>query len=367
MNYTNIAGFAKQVGEFIPIRYSNGDPLSKKDENYVLKQVLSQNFYFNRVPGWEHGTPYWTDIDKIQTKQADGTEYNPIRAQGTVEDDSLESDVAKGLKLTVAVCSVKVDDNGNIICLDWFNRLREFKKQGYTRIIVCPYYQVNPTKWQDTEEKAIRQFQAVANRRTGQKVIRDEDILELLRVTFDGTYDDILLLKDDMVDFLTSLDLGLSSQEIKGKANTVVRERQRQGNVEYFSRKDAEAWKADWWKNYESKGPWDTEPEICNAADSTRALRLWIQIMDHYIKTGEVYHFMTFDSSAVTHDGLDKGVKDLNKELRDIQKKVVKYVHKLHEKAGVNKLDPTWNIIGSIPQKIEEDGTKNVNCYGFQD
>ena len=76
---------------------------------------------------------------------------------------------------------------------------------------------------------------------------------------------------------------------------------------------------------------------------------------------------MTFDSSAVTHDGLDKGVKDLNKELRDIQKKVVKYVHKLHEKAGVNKLDPTWNIIGSIPQKIEEDGTKNVNCYGFQD
>ena len=89
--------------------------------------------------------------------------------------------------------------------------------------------------------------------------------------------------------------------------------------------------------------------------------------MDHYIKTGEVYNFMTFDSSAVTHDGLDNGVKELNKELRDIQKKVVKYVHKLHEISGVNKLDPTWHIIGSIPQKIEEDGTKNVNCYGFQD
>ena len=355
---------AEVLGRFVDIKN-----ISSVREEEILNALTRTDTYYYDVPGWGHGKPFWIDISDIRLKNADGTENNSIRLGGTGDQDGLESDVSKGLKTSVPLCAVYIDPDPDVEyvvqLLDWFNRVKEFGRQGYKRLPVVPYFRDNPTEFQLTLQDAIDDFRAVANRGTGQKVITEKEILELLRKRF-ATYP-LTGLKDRMVRYLTQLDLGLSSQEIKGKCNTVLRERERLGNIEYFSRKDAEAWKADWWKNYESKGPWDTEPEICNAADSTRALRLWIQIMDHYIKTGEVYHFMTFDSSAVTHDGLDKGVKDLNKELRDIQKKVVKYVHKLHEKAGVNKLDPTWNIIGSIPQKIEEDGTKNVNCYGFQD
>ena len=52
-------------------------------------------------------------------------------------------------------------------------------------------------------------------------------------------YDD---LKFDMIQYLKMLDLGLSIEEIIGKATTVIRDFKRRGNVQYFSRKDAEDW-----------------------------------------------------------------------------------------------------------------------------
>ena len=155
--------------------------------------------------------------------------------------------------------------------------------------------------------------------------------------------------------------------EIKGKCNTVLRERERLGNIEYFSRKDAEDFNDNWWEEYSSEGKWDDKPSLVNASDSTRALRLWVQIMNYYVETGNTFNFMSFHSGATQHADIDDGLKELKEELRELQMTTIKYVNRYNHEFGSDHVRPTWDHIGSIPQKIEDDGTKRTTWNGFQD
>ena len=57
----------------------------------------------------------------------------------------------------------------------------------------------------------------------------------------------------------------------------------------------------------------------------------------------------------------------LAEELRELQMTTIKYVNRYNHEFGADHVRPTWDHIGSIPQKIEDDGTKRTNWCGFQD
>ena len=254
--------------------------LTKKQEIAVINQLKDRESSYHNVPGWTNVDMFWIDISDINTQQPDGTTDNSIRLGGTGDQDSLEADVAKGLSTTVPLLSLWNSSVSENDLLDWFNRVEEFSRQGYTRLPAVKYVRDNSTEFQKTEQDAVDDFRAVANRRSGQKPITDNEVIELLGNRFeshlpiedDDKFED---LKDKMVNYLEQLDLGLSSNEIKGKANTVIRNFKRRGHVEYFSREDAETWAEtmnEFWKTqYEQTedDKFNINPNVVNAKDST--------------------------------------------------------------------------------------------------
>ena len=350
--------------------------LTPEQEIAVLEELKDRESSYHNVPGWKVDDVFWIDIINVNRKQPDGTTNNSIRLGGTGEQDSLEADVAKGLLSTVPLLSLWASSVHENDLLDWFNRVEEFERQGYTRLPAVRYVRDEPTEFQKTEQDAVDDFRAVANRRTGQKPITDNEVHELLRNRFESylpieTEDEFESLKDKMVIYLEELDLGLSSNEIKGKANTVIRDFKRRGNVEYFSREDAETWAERmnefWQTQYEQTedDKFDINPKVVNAKDSTRVLRMFKQLMQDFIKTHEPYEFITFNSGATSHDEIDTGVKETLEELEELQKLVIDYVNTYHYVYDGGTHTPTWDYKGSIPQKIRKDGSIPKNDLGL--
>ena len=350
--------------------------LTRKQEIAIINQLKDRESSYHNVPGWTNVDMFWIDISDINTQQPDGTTDNSIRLGGTGDQDSLEADVAKGLSTTVPLLSLWDSSVSKNDLLDWFNRVEEFTRQGYTRLPAVKYVRDNSTEFQKTEQDAVDDFRAVANRRSGQKPITDNEVIELLGNRFeshlpiedDDKFED---LKDKMVNYLEQLDLGLSSNEIKGKANTVIRNFKRRGHVEYFSREDAETWAEtmnEFWKTqYEQTedDKFNINPNVVNAKDSTRVLRMFKQLMQDFVKTKKPYEFITFNSGATSHDEIDDGIKETLKELEELQKLVIDYVNTYHYVYDNGKHVATWDYKGSIPQKIEKDGSIPKNDVGL--
>ena len=354
MNYKNIA---YPLTEFVQFK-----GFGKKEEARLLNALIPRKSTYNYVPGWKHGTPYWTDIDRIHV----GPD-NSIRLGGTGDQEGLESGVSQGLKTTVPVCSVRVLADGTLDLLDWFNRIAEFKRQGYTRIIVCPYYPYMPTKFQRTDQDAIDDFRAVANKRTGQKAITDDEIKELIKNRFEDRPLAEATLKAEMIEFVTQLNLGLSTQKIAGLCNAVIRGFKRRGNVESFSRESAQQWVSNWWKRKTNHKEWEDqpyvkEPHLVNAVDTTRTLRFWKQAMIDYVESdGEsTFDFVSFNSGATSHAEIDSGNDELDRELRQLQELSVQYAQILAKKSHMGYLKKTWDHIGNVPQKINQE-TRQVD------
>ena len=350
--------------------------LTSEQELLILEQLKDRESSYNEVPGWKPVDMFWVNIDDVNTTQPDGTTNNSIRLGGTGEQLGLENDVAKGLLTTVPLLSLWASPNHELDLLDWFNRIEEFEYQGYTRLPAVRYERCEPTEYQKTDQDAVDDFRAVANRRSGQKPITDDEVLELLRNRFESClpleseeeYDD---LKFDMIQYLKMLDLGLSIEEIIGKATTVIRDFKRRGNVQYFSRKDAEDWvgeQYEFWKTqYEQTGDekYNFTPNLVNAKDSTRVLRMFKQLMQDFIETHKPYEFLTFNSGATSHDEIDEGIQETLDELEELQKLVIDYVNTYHYVYDGGEHTPTWNLRGSIPQKIQKDGTIPKNNLGL--
>ena len=350
--------------------------LTSEQEIAILNQLEDRESSYHNVPGWKVDTLFWIDISDVNTQQPDGTTNNSIRLGGTGDQDSLEADVAKGLSTTVPLLSLWDSSVSKNDLLDWFNRIEEFSRQGYTRLPAVRYVRDKPTEFQKTEQDAVDDFRAVANRRNGQKPITDNEVIELLGNRFEcylpiETDDEFENLKDDMVRYLEKLDLGLSPNEIKGKANTVIRDFKRRGNVEYFSRQSAESWAQKmnevWDTQYQQTldDKFNINPNIVNAKDSTRALRMFKQLMQDFVATQKPYQFITFNSGATSHDEIDDGVKETLKELEELQKLVIDYVNTYHYVFDNGKHVPTWDYKGSIPQKIGKDGSIPKNDLGL--
>ena len=350
--------------------------LTPEQEIAILDELKDRESSYNKVPGWKDVEIFWIEISDVNTKQPDGTTNNSIRLGGTGDQESLETDVSKGLLTTVPLLSLWSSSVHENDLLDWFNRVEEFTRQGYKRLPAVRYERDEPTEFQKTEQDAIDDFRAVANRRKGQKEINDQEVIELVGGRFESYLpieeeDEFDALKVKMISYLDELDLGLSPGQIIGKATTVIRDFKRRGNVEYFSRDSAEEWvnrMNEFWKTqYEQTedDKYDINPNLVNSKDSTRVLRMFKQLMQDFVKTKKPYEFITFNSGATSHDEIDDGVKETLNELEELQKLAIDYVNTYHYVYDNGKHVPTWDYKGSIPQKINKDGSIPKNDLGL--
>ena len=147
----------------------------------------------HKVPGWRFRSIGWIDLDTINTKDKFGQVINTIRIGGTGTQDTLEGSVIKGWDTDEPLIALWKGPITDQDLLDAFNRLREFIKQGYRRLPVAFYERHNPTIWQKTDDNAVDDFRAVANKDKGQKPISRDEIIKLVTERFE----DEITLKTD--------------------------------------------------------------------------------------------------------------------------------------------------------------------------
>ena len=330
----------------------------------------------HKVPGWRFSHVQWIDLSKINTKDKLGQVINTIRIGGTGEN-KLEGPIQKGWDTDEPLIAVWVGEITDCDLLDAFNRLRELLKQGYTRLPVAFYVRTNATQWQPTWEDAVEDFRAVANKDKGQKPITRDEIIKLVEERFEKkismhvNYDAWDVLKTDMAAYLGNLGLNLTPEQINGIITVCVRTFKRRGNVEFYDRKDAEdyltKYQKVWNDTFEREGDDDLDftsidAFLVNTKDSTRSLRLWKQIMEHFVEYGEDAPIVSFDSGATSHKEIDVNLRQTLDEIESLQKLTLKFSASYHYHKDVD-FAPTWKIIGSIPQKIKKNTKRIFNKF----
>ena len=124
---------------------------------------------------------------------------------------------------------------------------------------------------------------------------------------------------------------------VEGIGQTVSKHYQRQGVVESIDRKSAE----------DKINKINPNAAILNTKDKTRTLRIFPQIMEHFIETGKPLEYIDFHSSAVSHQEVDNGRTDSQKNLVEMDKLVLDYAAQ-RTKTGIIP----WKKLGSLAQKI---------------
>ena len=124
---------------------------------------------------------------------------------------------------------------------------------------------------------------------------------------------------------------------------------------------------SNWWKRKTNHKEWEDqpyvkEPHLVNAVDTTRTLRFWKQAMIDYVESdGEsTFDFVSFNSGATSHAEIDSGNDELDRELRQLQELSVQYAQILAKKSHMGYLKKTWDHIGNVPQKINQE-TRQVD------
>ena len=79
-----------------------------------------------------------------------------------------------------------------------------------------------------------------------------------------------------------------------------------------------EFWKTQYEQTEDDK--FNINPNVVNAKDSTRVLRMFKQLMQDFVKTKKPYEFITFNSGATSHDEIDDGIKETLKRLTKLSK-----------------------------------------------
>ena len=282
--------------------------------------------------GWKFKHYRWIRLDQVNIKK-DGFTDNSVRLGGTRgKDDVLEASLNKGLdttKLTVSICPVNNLLNG-------FNRYSKLIKLGYKEWIFAEYEKDEETKteFQDGEGDYIDDFRLTANDGDGAVAVTTEEITEIARKRFTSRKDKSKLA---VCRYVYSLNLNLTKQQVEGIGQTVSKHYQRQGVVESIDRKSAE----------DKINKINPNAAILNTKDKTRTLRIFPQIMEHFIETGKPLEYIDFHSSAVSHQEVDNGRTDSQKNLVEMDKLVLDYAAQ-RTKTGIIP----WKKLGSLAQKI---------------
>jgi hypothetical protein len=298
----------------------------KKEIEESLPQPLE-------VAGWKFNGYVWRLLNQINTKNKEGNTDNSVRLGGTGTNDVLLTSLKKGLDITKLTPSIFPDDN----LLNGFNRHKNLQLLGYQEWIFAEYQidESTKTEFQVNEEEYIDDFRAAANGGDGAKVITKEELIELGRKRFEPRSD---RGKKAVARWIHSLDLNLSKDQVNGIAQTVSKDFARRGVIESYTRQEAES----------KVAKLGLGCAVLNTKDSTRALRMFPQIMANYIKNGTIFKIVDFHSDATTHKQIDDGRVESQQEILDFHYLCLDYAAEVCKNRG----ELSWERIGGLVQKI---------------
>jgi hypothetical protein len=285
------------------------------------------------VAGWKFIRYVWRRLDQINTKDQDGNSDNTVRIGGTGTNDTLQKSLSRGLDSNKLTPSIFPNDN----LLNGFNRYKNLAANGYEEWIFAEYQidESTKTEFQVTEQDYIDDFRAASNGGDGAKVITKEELIEVGRKRFETRTD---RSKKAVARWVHSLDLNFSKDQVNGIAQTVSKDFARRGIINSFSRSEAE-------EKVEALG---IGADLLNTKDSTRVLRLFPKIMKNYISNGTIFKYVTFHSDAITHQEVDEGRVDSEKEMKEMHNLIMDYASEVCKNRG----ELSWECLGHLSQKI---------------
>ena len=299
-----------------------------------------------KVPGWKFSGYKWRKLTQINTKDSNGNTDNSVRISGTGDNEVLQVSLGKGLDTSCLTPSIYPNDN----LLNGFNRLKNLKAIGYKEWIFAEYQpdESTSTKFQETFEDALDDARASMNKGFGKKIITDNELEELARKRFSKRDDQT---KDSVKEWISTLDLNLSSQKIEGIAAKVVKDFSRKGVIDSYERKEAQEF-------LDSLGIGadllNTYGVNAGSGDPTRVLRTMYQIMKNFVDNEDTMNIALFDSQAASHSELDANRKCTVDHLKAIDRLIMDYAS-----ARLKNFDTKpYEVLGSIPQAV---GRENAN------
>ena len=293
------------------------------------------------VDGWKFSGYVWRKLSQINTKDEWGNTDNTVRVKGTGDSESLKVSLSNGLDASEQTPSIFPDNN----LMNGFNRVKNLTLLGYTEWVFAlyEYDESSSNEFQTCMKDALDDFRATANKGKGQKVISDADVLEIARKRFENRED---REKNVVAKYIRTLNLNWSGQKIDAIAKKVVRNFIRQGNIEAFSRDEAE----------EKIKELGIGADLLNTKDSTRVLRLFPQIMRNFVENQSTMNLALFDSDACTHAELDQRQLETIAELKELDELIMKYAACRISNMNIK----SYEIIGALSQKIVEGKTSGT-------
>ena len=311
----------------------------------LQEQIISQLPEPIQQPGQRFCGYEFRNLGLIETKDpVTGATDNPARAGGTGDSkEELITSLAKGIIPTEYPPSVY-----NNRLKDGFNRFRDLQKLGYT-FWVFAVYEDNPdtrTKFQSDAEDSLRDGRLALNPDYGKKPATDDDFVSEGGARIQKG--SLKPKKDEIIEWINTIDHNFSTRKVSGIANRIISNHKRQGKIEYYSREEAE----------KLINEIDPTAVPVNTKDATRVLRVWKQIMENAITTGQMMPLVPFSSGAVTHQGWDDEMKAFVEAVAEMEELTLKYA----ALKMVNNKD-YYAIPGGVDQKIQPGKVLNKKSF----
>jgi len=272
----------------------------------------------------------------LNLKDEDGNTDNTARAGGTgAQKESLGVSLARGIDVSEYTPETTNGDD----LKDGFNRVRELLNQGYEFWVFADYEfdMTTRTEFQQDDKDALDDSRLSANVDNGKKPHTAKDVTNIAskKIRKGSISCDIESVKD----WINTLNHNFTPQTVGTIAKNAIDEINRAGNIEFYSREDAEKYVSD----------------ICaeasvlntNSNGSTRVLRMFENMMQNYVSTRETMPVVLFSTGASSHGELDDEQQRTMEWLESLDNLVLQYA--MARMSGKN--DP-YSILGAIPQKI---------------
>lgn len=308
------------------------DCVSQELQNEIISQLPEPQEY----PGLKFTGYSFKRLLSLNLKDKNGNTDNTARAGGTgKEKESLGMSLARGIDVTEYTPETINNDN----LKDGFNRLRELIGQGYEFWPMANYEYDSETRteFQKDDEDALDDSRLSANVDNGKKPHTAKDITNIaVKKIRKGS---INLDVESVKSWVNTLNHNFTPQTVGTIAKNAIDELNRAGNIEFYSREDAQAYVAD------------IIPEASvlntNSNGLTRVLRTFEHMMQNYVTTGKTLPIVLYSSGATSHGELDDEHERTVEWLRSLDNLVLQYA--MARMTG--KKDP-YSIDGAIPQKI---------------
>lgn len=308
------------------------DCVSQELQDEIISQLPEPQEY----PGLKFTGYSFKRLLSLNLKDENGNTDNTARAGGTgKEKESLGVSLARGIDVTEYTPETINDDKVK----DGFNRIRELIDQGYEFWVFANYEYDSETRteFQKDDEDALDDSRLSANVDNGKKPHTAKDITNIAvkKIRKGSIKFDVESVKS----WVNTLNHNFTPQTVGTIAKNAIDELNRAGNIEFYSREDAEAYVSD------------VLPEASvlntNSNGLTRVLRTFENMMQNYVTTGETLPIVLYSSGATSHGELDDEHCRTVEWLQSLDNLVLQYA--MARMTGKN--DP-YAINGAIPQKI---------------